>query len=623
MLMMFISTALFGAAKSRKLIPSWPGIPLPWASLPVKQVFPDSPGGGSSAKQTFSPGGGSFSEPASGLRPAKTSPSGRLAGSGAPGTPPSLDGSPEVLIETDLEPSSIDDIEIKIADQQRILKKIEAELAAVAKALKATKSLNRNGKEKSLKSVISGKRNRKVGSRIKTREQSLTPGSNNLRIAIESLDNRPPEDERSLVEQRYFQKTVNFLEHVQGLVYGKSGSELSKLPKEEVRKLVKPLCHLVKTELTQERHRFCGIVLLGKLQVKSCLPTLKSMARHPLVNLRCAALGALGRFPSFKGGKKVLKSLNDGNQFVRAAGISALAKIGEEGVYREIVPLLSDSSLVVRRSACEVIQETPLSLWMNNLEKFENKKGLGRLLDLLSKTYPEKENEVMQNFMESPKWLVRSCAVSRAISKGSRDLPSGDGGVPGAPKPANRPDGDVLAGFLPLTLEAMRMTDKELLAELGKIVTQEKSIPLNCYGIKERIKSLDFLPSETKRKKLLQLAVNEDSLVRVAAVKALGEMKLPEIFEDLSKIILSEKNSFVKASAISSLTSHGEKAESVLIQTLKSQDVEVILAAIKGLAQAGGVEAMKSLEPLIGSRNPTIKFFAEQGLDEIKRRRGA
>jgi len=205
--------------------------------------------------------------------------------------------------------------------------------------------------------------------------------------------------------------------------------------------------------------------------------------------------------------------------------------------------------------------------------------------------------QLMERFLTSNRHRIRQMGIAFALKMGRIEL------------------NDSL-------ISAIQLQDQELLTHAQRAIEFEARIGSDPQELHRWIARIQgSLPANQVFARLVRLGRHPQSFVRAAILRTLAEHDRPETFSILESATRDDPEYEVRLTAIAGLGRFGLRGQATLLAALQDPSSEVVLTAIKTLSDVRCVDALPLLEPLLRSTNPSIRFFADHAIGQIRNAR--
>ena len=132
-----------------------------------------------------------------------------------------------------------------------------------------------------------------------------------------------------------------------------------------------------------------------------------------------------------------------------------------------------------------------------------------------------------------------------------------------------------------------------------------------------RIQMLEHQPADTALTELLPMLDNDDPVIRLAAIEALGDMAIPATLPALSAS-LNDPNPQLRIAALEALASQEDESSAFSIEPyLYDQNREVRLTAMEALEDLESLTAVHAVAGLLSDQDTLVRQHAVDALGEI------
>jgi len=277
--------------------------------------------------------------------------------------------------------------------------------------------------------------------------------------------------------------------------------------------------------------------------------------------------------------RSLSSALRDSDERVRVAAIQAIHSRSEKSVIPDLIPLLADTSLAVRRAVAEALQGMPDPRAIAALVQALRNDSDVHVRELAAQALGQIDDEravpgLMAAFREE-----RAAAVRRKIIWALAEIES--------------------AGAASMFVDALRDDDAEV----------------RQYAI-SGVKSLEIRSAAPQ---LIALLRDSNADVRAYAASALGELKITDALDELMTAA-SDASADVRQYAISALSSlEDQRALPAFIRALRDQNVDVRRQAVSAISDVDGLQrAPRELVEALSDSDQDVRESAIHALGNIK-----
>ncbi|WP_424099961.1 HEAT repeat domain-containing protein [Moorena producens] len=274
--------------------------------------------------------------------------------------------------------------------------------------------------------------------------------------------------------------------------------------------------------------------------------------------------------------ERLIKCLDDDNEYVRSSAVKALGNIGAEATIDPLSECLEDDSFLVRSSAVGALRKIggeatidPLSEYLGDL-KYSARRSVA---DALEKIRIEATIDPLIKLLHDEDYSVRSSAAEALGNIGTEATI------------------DPLIKLLHDEDYSVRSSAAEALGNIGTEATIDPLIKLlhdEDYSVRSSAaEALGNIGTEATIDPLIKFLNDQDYSVRSSVAKALGKIGTEVAIKPLIKL-LDDDNEYVRSSVAKALGKIGtEVAIKPLIKLLDDEDYSVRSSAAEALGKIG------------------------------------